>query len=70
MGVPVSFMDKYNPDQFEIVGISLFLADMEIVKQRLGRSDGGPRFYLEIDGEIVRLYDRIVIRRRRGNEMG
>ena len=21
MGVPITFMDKYNPDQFEIVGI-------------------------------------------------
>jgi hypothetical protein len=22
MGVPISFMDKYNPDQFEILGMS------------------------------------------------
>jgi hypothetical protein len=22
MGVPISFLDKYNPDQFEIVGCS------------------------------------------------
>ena len=22
MGVPITFLDKYNPDQFEIVGIS------------------------------------------------
>ncbi len=22
MGVPISFLDKYNPDQFEIVGIT------------------------------------------------
>lgn len=21
MGVPITFMDKYNPDQFEIVGV-------------------------------------------------
>ena len=24
MGVPVSFMDKYNPDQFEILGTSRY----------------------------------------------
>lgn len=23
MGVPISFMDKYNPDQFEIIGLSM-----------------------------------------------
>lgn len=23
MGVPISFMDKYNPDQFEILGLSM-----------------------------------------------
>ena len=22
MGVPITFMDKYNPDQFEIIGVS------------------------------------------------
>ena len=27
MGVPITFMDKYNPDQFEIVGVSLVLGD-------------------------------------------
>jgi len=23
MGVPISFMDKYNPDQFEVIGLSM-----------------------------------------------
>ena len=64
MGVPITFMHKYNPDQFEIVGMSLDLADMSIVRERLGRNDGGPTFYIEKDGELVRLYDRIVIRRK------
>ena len=64
MGVPITFLDKYNPDQFEIVGRSLELADMTVIRERLGRSDGGPRFYIEKDGELVRLYDRIVIRRK------
>ena len=65
MGVPITFMDKYNPDQFEIVGMSLELADMSVIRERLGRNDGGPTFYVERDGRLVRLYDRIVIRRRR-----
>ena len=64
MGVPITFMDKYNPDQFEIVGMSLDLANMSIIRERLGRNDGGPTFYIEKNGELVRLYDRIVIRRK------
>ena len=64
MGVPITFMDKYNPDQFEIVGMSLDLADMSIIRERLGRNDGGPTFYIEKNGKLVRLYDRIVIRRK------
>ena len=65
MGVPITFMYKYNPDQFEIVGKSLELADMKPIRERLGRNDGGPTFYIERDGKLLRLYDRIVIRRRK-----
>ena len=64
MGVPITFMDKYNPDQFEIIGMSLDLADMSVIRERLGRNDGGPTFYIEKDGRLMRLYDRIAIRRR------
>ena len=64
MGVPITFMDKYNPNQFEIIGFSLDLADMSVIRKRLGRNDGGPRFYIEKNGSLVRLYDRIVIRRK------
>lgn len=65
MGVPITFMYKYNPSQFEIVGKSLELADMKPIRERLGRNDGGPTFYIERDGKLLRLYDRIVIRRRK-----
>jgi hypothetical protein len=65
MGVPITFMYKYNPDQFEIVGMSLDLANMSVVRERLGRNDGGPTFYIERNGQLVRLYDRIVIKRRK-----
>lgn len=64
MGVPISFLDKYCPEQFEIVGHSLQLADMSIIKKRQGKAGGGPRFYIEKDGELVRLYERIVIRKK------
>lgn len=67
MGVPISFLDKHNPDQFEIVGSSHTLGTpmSEIAPKGSFRS-GGPRFYLPNgDGTYRRLYDRIVIRNRR-----
>ena len=66
MGVPVTFMDKYNPAQFEIVGYSLDMADMSIIKKELGRQDGGPCFYLRDEtGKLKRLYNRIVVQRKK-----
>ena len=64
MGVPISFLDKYCPDQFEILGIGLELANMDIIKEKLGKLNGGPRLYVERDGEFVRLYERILIRKK------
>ncbi len=65
MGVPISFLDKYCPEQFEIEGISLELADMSIIRRKLGKLNGGPRLYTEVNGELIRQYERILIRRRR-----
>ena len=64
MGVPISFLDKYNPDQFEIVGFSLSLAKpMSTFAQKGTYLQGGPRFYTDnCDGTYRRLYDRIVIK--------
>lgn len=64
MGVPISFIDKYCPEQFEIIGIGLELANMDTVKKKLGKLNGGPRFYVERNGELVRLYERILIRKK------
>ena len=64
MGVPISFIDKYCPEQFEIIGIGLELANMDIIKKKLGKLNGGPRLYVERDGELVRLYERILIRKK------
>ena len=67
MGVPITFLDKYNPEQFEILGKSLDLADISVIKQRLGKLNGGPRFYIEKEGVLIRLYERIVIRKIKDN---
>ena len=64
MGVPISFLDKYCPEQFEILGIGLELANMDIIKKKLGKLNGGPRLYVERDGELVRLYERLLIRKK------
>ena len=67
MGVPITFLDKYNPDQFEILGSSMTLGvPMSQVARKGSYLQGGPRFYLDNgDGSYRRMYDRIVIRHRR-----
>lgn len=67
MGVPISFLDKYCPEQFEIIGSSRELgAPMSKVAQKGTYVQGGPRFYLSNgDGTHRRMYDRIVIKRRK-----
>jgi hypothetical protein len=66
MGVPITFLDIYNPDQFEIVGSSRTLSKpMSQFAEKGSFSQGGPRFYLKNeDGTYRRMYDRLVIRRR------
>ena len=63
MGVPITFLHKYNPDQFEIIGMSLFLATTK-PKDLPKALQGGPAFYLKKDGEYKRLFPRIVIRKK------
>ena len=60
MGVPITFLDKYSSDQFEILGISGELANPLLIdgKRKTGR------FY--INGR--RLYDRIAIRNKHPEE--
>lgn len=77
MGVPDTFMDKYNPDQFEIIG----LAEGELGKQigisaNLSEEDckalsrecksfrrGNPIFRAK-DGTLHKPYSRIIVRRK------
>jgi hypothetical protein len=67
MGVPITFLDKYNPDQFEIIGSSMTLGEpMSKIADKGTYSSGGPRFYLDNgSGTYQRLYDRIVIRKKK-----
>lgn len=66
MGVPVTFLDKHNPDQFEIIGSSRTLGKpMSEITEKGTYSPGGPRFYIDNgDGTYRRLYDRIVIKKK------
>jgi hypothetical protein len=67
MGVPITFLDKYNPNQFEIIGSSMTLGTrMSEIASKGTYMAGGPRFYLDSgDGTYQRLYDRIVIKNKK-----
>lgn len=66
MGVPITFLEKYNPNQFEIIGSSMNLGTpMSSIAKKGTYAAGGPRFYIKNgDGTYQRLYDRIVIKRK------
>ena len=61
MGVPITFLDKYNPDQFEILGMAASAGyNKEIVGlDFLGNKDARPL----INGKNT--YARVFIRRRK-----
>ena len=54
MGVPITFMDKYNPEQFEIVGLDRYTVPKEFLV-------GGR---VAIGGKPT--YARILIRPKKG----
>ena len=66
MGVPITFLGKYNPDQFEILGTSLELAGpMSEIAPKGTYPQGGPNFYLSNgDGTYRRTYERLAIRNK------
>lgn len=67
MGVPITFLDKYNPDQFEILGSNLTLGiPVSEVAPKGTYSPGGPSFYISDGrGNYERVYTRIVICHRK-----
>ena len=73
MGVPDSFMDSYNPEQFEIIGLgngylgqSIGIGGIakEHKKMMRGHSAAGDLYYLLPDGTPKVPYSRIIIRRK------
>lgn len=76
MGVPITFVDKYNPEQFEIIGLGISSSGIEIGVQpykpehkkfrkeiqKRGAVDGD--LYIIRDDIVVVPYARIVIRNR------
>lgn len=64
MGVPISFLTRHCPEQFEILGLSSTTArSVPIDLPRHLR--GGTRFYLQdLDGNYRRMYERLVIRKK------
>jgi len=96
MGVPITFLDKYNPEQFEILGITLgntvdyemtTIFENVVQHNKNGTLQGGSKvntraalcvkdeptgtvYYTadNVDGYLLSIYPRILIRRRNGNE--
>lgn len=63
ISVPITFLQKYNPSQFEIVGNSAVLAGPapEDIPKSL---KGGPRFYLKTEKGYKREFDRLVVKNK------
>ena len=75
MGVPISFLNKYNPDQFEIIALSRYqgtgmkkeFVDAYFASGQTGQiSEGHPDLcYYDKNGKPVVPYRRILIRHRK-----
>lgn len=77
MGVPITFMDKYNPDQFEIIGLGIANLGLSVGVQpykpehkryrkeiqKRGAVDGD--LYMMKGDEVVVPYARILIKRKK-----
>lgn len=77
MGVPITFMDKYNPEQFELVGLGISNSGLECgvrpykpehkqyrkEVQKRGAVDGD--LYMMINGIVTVPYARILIRNKK-----
>lgn len=62
MGVPITFIDKLNPDQFELLGVGSgdFAKDLGVRKNYRGRTD----LAYTIDGKNKCPFGRVLIRRK------
>ena len=80
MGVPITFLDSYNPEQFEILGLSrdmdvptktgmpaTFLSDYFAQGGTGSMQPGHPDLcYYDADGKAIVPYRRIMIRHKKG----
>ncbi|MBR2646992.1 MAG: adenine-specific methyltransferase EcoRI family protein [Clostridia bacterium] len=76
MGVPITFLDKFNPEQFEIIGLGISNSGIEVGVQpykpehkkyrkeiqKRGAVDGD--LYIMIDGVVTVPYARVLIRNK------
>ena len=64
MGVPDTFLEIYNPEQFEIIGIGSgeIAASIGVQKNHRGRTDIA---YYDKNGEAKCPFSRIIIRRKK-----
>ena len=76
MGVPITFLDKYNPAQFEIIGLGISNSGLEMGVnpykeehkkyrkeiQKRGAVDGD--LYMMIGGAVAVPYARIIIKNK------
>jgi hypothetical protein len=70
MGVPITFLDKYNPDQFEILGITdrddnSGLKTREYLSDTPNHGDLNRRGALKVGNTYKSTYARLLIRRRK-----
>ena len=66
MGVPITFLEQHNPDQFEIVGLGEgnLAKEIGITRDRTGRT----KLEVEKDGKRSNVWARIVIRNKHPEE--
>ena len=71
MGVPITFLDKYNPDQFEIIGIAKRGAGDPALKSHVYTKEEYPNYSdlnatptLWIEGKLKNTYPRVLIRNK------
>ena len=68
MGVPITFLDKYNSNQFEVLDCVEPCINLEVLKKRPKFTEYKSRQII-YNGEICqKTYHRILIRKRKRNE--
>lgn len=66
IGVPDNFLDNYNPEQFQIIGLGCgdLAKEIGVVRNYRGRTD----LAYKVDGKDKCPYSRIIVRRKQGTK--